>query len=75
MSQYRGNDEKCPHCELKYKDLRTGFSYTDIYAMFWRCSEDKEQWRDKRRGSILGLWHQIKQETWAAHIEECAVPF
>ena len=29
--------------------------------MFWTDSEDSNQWRYKRRHTILGKWHQIKK--------------
>ena len=38
---------------------------------FWSGSEDTSTWHPKRRHTILGRWHQIKQELWAEHLELC----
>ena len=39
--------------------------------MFWTDSEDSNQWRYKRRHTILGKWHQIKKEMWQEHLYMC----
>jgi hypothetical protein len=39
--------------------------------MFWSGSDDPADWKYKRRHTILGKWHQIKQEMWQQHIENC----
>lgn len=72
MSRYVGNGERCPTCGIKYGDFRTGFSYRDVYLMFWDTSPDATEWKYKRPGTILGKWHQIKKEMFARHIDyEC----
>ena len=68
MSRYKGNDEKCPHCGIKYRLFRTGFTYREVKLMAWDNSDDPKQWTYKRRGTVLGRWHAIKQELWAKHI-------
>jgi hypothetical protein len=65
----------CPHCGLKYRDFRTGFTYRDVFGMLWSGSDDPSTWRYKRRGSVLGKWFEIKQKMWADHVDECAPPF
>lgn len=77
-SRYKGNNERCPHCQMKYGNFRTGFTYKDIVMMFWDDSDDPGDWTYKRRGTILGKWFEIKQDMWQRHIEvECEdlVPF
>lgn len=32
---------------------------------------DPSEWRYKRRGTVLGLWHSIKQDMWEHHKEMC----
>jgi len=73
MSRYSGNHEACPVCGLKYKNLQTGLCYDEVFQMLWRTSEDSKEWRYKRRRTVLGLWHQIKQEYWKQHKEMCNV--
>lgn len=71
MSRYRGNDDTCPHCGLKYRDLRTGHTYESVWLCLSDNSDDPADWRYKRRGTVLGHWHQLKQEAWRKHLSEC----
>ena len=82
MSKYRGNHDRCPHCGVKYKDFRTGFSYYDVFLMYWSADSDPNTWKYKRRSTVLGKWHQIKKELWEQHLNgycvkelEDAIPF
>jgi hypothetical protein len=65
------NGDFCPICGLEYKDLRTKLTFKKVYSMFWTDSEDSNQWRYKRRHTILGKWHQIKKEMWQEHLHMC----
>jgi hypothetical protein len=58
----------CPHCQLEYRDFRTGLSFTDVRATFWR---EQKPWHPARRHSVLGRWREIKLELWTEHIEHC----
>lgn len=72
MSRYRGNAERCPTCGTKYGQFRTGLRYRDVFLMLWDGSRDSKEWKYKRRGTILGLWHSIKKELWSRHTDaEC----
>jgi len=64
----------CPRCGLRYSDLKTGLTFQSVKDLLWVESEDTELWRHKRRGSVLGLWHEIKQSMWADHLEMCGDP-
>lgn len=64
-------DDVCSVCGLTYAELRTGLTYADVYALLWSASDDRRTWRYKRRNTILGKWHEIKQELWAQHLDEC----
>jgi hypothetical protein len=55
----------CPVCGLAYRDFRTGLSFRDIYDSLRALK------RHKRRRSVLGHWHQIKNEMFAAHAARC----
>lgn len=40
--------------------------------MLWDWSDDPAEWKYKRPGTILGMWHQIKKELWERHVDaEC----
>ncbi len=39
-----------------YDKLRTGLTYHEVYVML----NTSEKHRYKRRGSVLGFWHEIK---------------
>jgi hypothetical protein len=62
--------EVCPICGQRYKDLKTGLSWNDVYLI-----ARKEHEAGKRghysRGTILGIWFSIKQQMWNNHLEEC----
>lgn len=58
----------CPNCNIDYADFRTGLSYSDVRATFWRV---EPPWHSARRHSVLGRWHEIKQEMWAEHLANC----
>jgi hypothetical protein len=74
MSRYHGNEDECPVCGLKYRQLRTGYSYQDVFLMLWRGEDDPSEWVYKKRNTVLGKWHQIKQEMWSWHLRECTLP-
>jgi hypothetical protein len=72
QSKYSGNNEKCPVCGLTYGNLKTGFTYYDVWLMLWTPSETPtDEWKYKTRGVILGKWHEIKNDYWKRHLEEC----
>lgn len=62
---------ECPYCGMVYDNFRTGLKYRDVREMFWVESDDPQEWRYKRRHTILGKWRQIKQEMWEQHIADC----
>lgn len=61
-------DVVCPHCGLKYRDLRTNLSYDDILGHLYSPDPDPDTWRYRRRGTVLGVWFQIKQDLWEQHL-------
>ena len=71
MSRWRGNEDQCPHCGLKYKKLETGHTYQEVRMMLWLDDPDCTHWKYKRRNTVLGLWHQIKQSMWREHLLQC----
>lgn len=64
--------EACPHCGLRYRDMRTGLTFKEVRNMFWVSSEDSEDWQYKRRGSVLGKWNELKKDMWHDHLLLCA---
>jgi hypothetical protein len=73
MSSYRGNSERCRHCQLTYGKFRTGLCYRDVWLMFYTPSEaPSDEWKYKTRGVVLGKWFEIKQELWQQHLIDCA---
>ena len=39
--------------------------------MFWVHNENPDAWRNKRRHTILGRWHELKQNLWSEHLLMC----
>ena len=62
---------ECEHCGLEYDDFRTGEDYQSMVDSLYVSSEDPSQWVYKRRGTVLGRWHALKQSMWKDHIEQC----
>lgn len=52
---------------MTYSEFRTGLTFGEVRRMLWSSSPDPKTWRYKRRGTVLGLWHQLKREMWAEH--------
>ena len=52
-----------------YDSFRTGLTFTDVRAMLLDESEDRADWRYKRRGTVLGLWHQLKMEMYERAVD------
>ena len=72
MSRYSRNNECCPFCGLRYADFRCSLrTKEEVYAQMFVHSEDSSKWRYKRKGSILGYWHMVKQREWQQHLNEC----
>ena len=74
MSTYKGNADKCPHCGLTYRKLNTGLRYYDVFTMLMDYSEDRDEWKYKRRHTVLGKWFEIKQSMWSYHIDDGGCP-
>lgn len=72
---YKGDNDECPHgCGLKYKNLRTGLTYWDVFASLMDYKSDPSEWKYKKRGTVLGAWFAIKQSMWQYHTEEGGCP-
>lgn len=54
---------------ITYAQFKTGLTFTDVRRMLWTGGDAPDKWRQKRRGSVLGFWRQLKQDMWA---EFCA---
>jgi hypothetical protein len=54
---------------VTYAEFRTGLSYRDVYQMLWSGSDDPRDWRYKGRHTVLGLWHQLKQQLWQQYLD------
>lgn len=71
VSRYIRNTDQCPYCQLTYERLRTNLSYVEVQRTLWVVSINSNEWRHKRRSSVLGKWHEIKQRVWKDHLDEC----
>ncbi|MCK5558127.1 MAG: hypothetical protein KAJ01_07105 [Candidatus Hydrogenedentes bacterium] len=67
---FRGPGE-CPYCGLLYGDFKTGETFGAVRERLWREAADPTKWKYKRRNTVLGLWHSLKQDLWEEHIEHC----
>lgn len=63
--------DTCEACGMTYDKFRTGENYQSIVDTLWVGSEDPSDWNYKRRGTVLGRWHALKQELWRDHLEQC----
>jgi len=61
----------CPTCGIDYRDFTTGLSFADVRQLLWTGDDRPENWRYKRRNTVLGKWRQIKAEFWNQHLDTC----
>jgi hypothetical protein len=47
---------------IPYGEFRTGLRYRDVYHMLW-----DRKW--KRRATVLGFWHQLKEQMYAQYLD------
>jgi len=52
---------------LTYDQFRTGLTFREVRRMLWVDNQDPSTWRYKRRRTVLGFWHQLKQQLWAQY--------
>jgi len=72
MASRWGVDLACPHCGLRYQDLRTGDTFATIKAeMKQGGASDPSTWRYRRRNGVLGYWHAKKLMWWDYHLGMC----
>ena len=62
----------CESCGLDYDNFETGENYQSVYDSLWKASDDPADWLNKGRHTVLGRWHEIKQEMWRDHLEQCS---
>lgn len=62
---------KCLHCRLEYENFSTNLSFKEVKNMLWVDDVDSARWRQKRRNSVLGFWHELKLSMWKEHLEMC----
>jgi hypothetical protein len=43
-----------------YDDFRSGVDFATAQRMLWSTSDDPRDWRQKSRGCVLGLMHELK---------------
>lgn len=55
---------------MTYEDFRTGLTFSDVREMMYVSNDDPKTWRQKRRGSVLGFWREIKLSMWATYLYE-----
>jgi len=63
--------ERCECCGLIYRNFKTGLTYEDVYAMFWKVASDNTEFVNKGRSVVLGKWTEIKRKLWGEHLTEC----
>lgn len=62
--------ERAPSCLPPYEDFRTGLNFKAVRDLLWSPSDDPTTWRYRRRRTVLGLWHQLKQQLYA-YAQDC----
>ena len=72
MTRWCDRHQACPCCGLVYEKFPSGLTYRDCWDALSDCSEDPDEWRYKRRNTVLGYWHKQKMIGWELHLGECA---
>lgn len=71
MASRWGAELRCEVCGATYREMRTGLTFAAVRRDMHCGSEDPKDWRQKRRRSVLGYWHQIKRSLWLSHLAWC----
>lgn len=66
-----GDLDQCPWCGIAYDEFRTGWTFKEVWMMFWMMNQDSSTWKNKRRNTVLGRWREIKRHMWQEHLHEC----
>lgn len=67
---------RCPRhcvCGAFYADMHTGLTFAEVRQML-RDVPDRDgrwAWRQKRRSSVLGYWHELKLSMWHSMHGDC----
>lgn len=51
-------------CGERYDRFRSGHTFASVRAEMVVATEDTSQWRQKRRGGVLGYWRELKLAAW-----------
>jgi len=65
--------KRCP-CGATYDAFRTGETFASVRRLM-RDQPDRDgrwKWRQKRRSSVLGYWHELKLALWKYTHGGCA---
>jgi hypothetical protein len=54
---------------VTYAEFRTGLTFRDVRQMLWSGSDDPRTWRYKGRHTVLGFWHQLKQQLYEQYLD------
>jgi hypothetical protein len=63
--------DACPICGLTYDAFRTGLTFGAVRSELFTSDPDPATWRQKRRSSVLGFWHERKNVLFRVHVQEC----
>lgn len=63
--------DACPVCGQTYDAFRTELSFGAVRAEMFTTNPDPATWRQKRRSSVLGFWHERKVVLFRFHVQEC----
>ena len=63
--------DQCPACGQTYSQFRTGLTFAQVRQSLYSATEDTEQWRQKRRRSVLGHWRELKQRMFEDYHHGC----
>lgn len=53
-----------------YDAFRTGLSYRMVWEMMRDESDDPSKWKYKRRGTVLGMWHELKLQMYYQAVDK-----
>lgn len=52
-----------------YDSFRTGLTFATVKRLMFDNREDRSTWKYKRRGTVLGAWHDLKLQMWHQAID------
>jgi hypothetical protein len=57
-----------------YDAFRTGLTFASVKRLMFDNRDDRSKWKYKRRGTVLGAWHELKLQLYYQSVDAQTAP-